>query len=152
MTLNACSASMPLSLTSFDLTRSASSNALDAECISRTKDFLTTSGAIVMPISPIDRFMAKCRVEGSCIVWTGATYRSGDKRSPGLWYEGKRWPARRWYAIHVKGMDVRDWMNVEQGCANPLCVRHGKLNDPGIGRNYQRQAYLLNALFPEHQE
>lgn len=98
---------------------------------------------------PIERFMAKCRVDGLCIVWTGATYPSGDKRSPGFWFNGKRWPARRWYAVHVHGREVHDSDNVEQGCSNPLCVRHSKVITGMPGRNYQRQAYLLNELFPE---
>lgn len=102
-----------------------------------------------MSRTALERFKAKCRVEGECLVWTGATYPSGPKRSPGFWFEGKRWPARRWFATHIAGAEVKEWHNVEQTCANPLCVKHFRVDDPGVGRNIVRQNYLLNAMFPE---
>ena len=99
--------------------------------------------------SAVERFKAKCQfMPGSgCVIWRGATSHrhSGRERSPSFWYQGKRWPARRWAAIHIHGLKVDDSVNVGQGCGEPLCVQHVEVK-PCDSRNLERQAYLLEQI------
>lgn len=99
--------------------------------------------------SAIERFKAKCEFQpgSGCVIWTGATSKSeaGTVASPAFWYEGKRWPARRWAAINIHGLEVSESANVRQTCGEPLCVQHVQVVN-GIARNYERQGYLLESL------
>lgn len=96
------------------------------------------------------RFRSKCRFEAGsgCVVWTGATSKSraGTTPAPAFWASGKRWPARRWAAIHVHGLTVAETDNVVETCGEPLCVQHVAVEPCTIGRNYERQNYLLRGL------
>lgn len=109
-----------------------------------------------MVTSAVERFLAKCEfMAGSgCVIWRGATSKSnaGKADSPAFWFEGKRWPARRWAAIHIHGLEVSEAHNVQQTCGEPLCVQHLDVV-VSMPRNIERQNYLLEQLgYGEEQE
>lgn len=96
-----------------------------------------------------ERFVDKCEFKAGsgCVIWRGATSKSdaGKQDSPAFWYDGKRWPARRWAAIHIHGLPVTDGDNVVQTCGEPLCVEHVEVKRCDA-RNLERQNYLLEQL------
>jgi hypothetical protein len=76
------------------------------------------------------RFAEKCRFDPTtgCVLWTGGTTagRGNSARYGSFWYEGSRWFAHRWSAVHIKGLVLGDHQaghNCPHG-ANSLCVEH----------------------------
>lgn len=84
-------------------------------------------------IDALERFKAKCEFDATtgCVVWTGGTTRGrGNTATYGsFWYEGRRWFAHRWAAVHIHGLNVGG-LQVAHCCPhtggkpNSLCVQH----------------------------
>jgi hypothetical protein len=78
----------------------------------------------------LERFAEKCRFDPvtGCVLWTGGTTagRGNTARYGSFWYEGERWAAHRWSAIHIKGLALGT--NQAGHCCpcgpNTLCVEH----------------------------
>lgn len=78
----------------------------------------------------LERFAEKCRFDPTtgCVLWIGGTTAGKGKsaRYGSFWFEGERWAAHRWSAIHIKGINLGE----NQGghyCPhgpNTLCVEH----------------------------
>lgn len=87
----------------------------------------------VLAIDPLERFRRSCRFDGAtgCVLWTGGTTRGrGNSAVYGsFWFEGRRWFAHRWAAVHIHGLDV-EGLQVGHNCPNTrngpqtLCVEH----------------------------
>lgn len=78
----------------------------------------------------LERFAEKCRFDATtgCVLWIGGTTagRGNSARYGSFWYEGERWAAHRWSAIHIKGLKLGT--NQAGHCCpcgpNTLCVEH----------------------------
>lgn len=78
----------------------------------------------------LERFAEKCRYDPAtgCVLWTGGTTagHGNSARYGSFWFEGARWYAHRWSAIHIKGIDLGG--NQAGHCCpagpNTLCVEH----------------------------
>lgn len=76
------------------------------------------------------RFAEKCRFDPvtGCVLWIGGTSagRGNSARYGAFWYEGVRWAAHRWSAVHIKGLALGT--NQAGHCcphgSNTLCVEH----------------------------
>lgn len=84
----------------------------------------------MQPLDPLARFAEKCRFDPftGCVVWTGGRTRGrGNTAQYGsFWYEGRRWFAHRWAAVHVHRLDVGA-LQVAHVCPHgsfSLCVEH----------------------------
>lgn len=87
----------------------------------------------VLAVDPLERFRASCRFDPvtGCVLWTGGTTsgRGNSAKYGSFWFEGRRWFAHRWAAIHIHGLDV-DGLQVGHCCPhtnggpNTLCVEH----------------------------
>jgi hypothetical protein len=88
---------------------------------------------------PIDkalrRFVAKCEFmpASGCVLWRGGTEWSRDKteRTGVFSFEGKRWRARRWAAVHIhKLFGKHSGKEATVSCGEALCVQHVTATDP----------------------
>ncbi len=78
----------------------------------------------------LERFAEKCRFDPTtgCVLWTGGTTagRGNSARYGSFWFEGSRWFAHRWSAVHIKGLALGT--NQAGHCCpcgpNTLCVEH----------------------------
>lgn len=78
----------------------------------------------------MERFVEKLAFDPftGCVMWTGGLT-SGAGHGPGygsFWFEGRRWSAHRWAAVHIHGFDI-DGLQVDHWCpcgASTLCVEH----------------------------
>lgn len=84
----------------------------------------------LLPIDALQRFAAKCTFDATtgCVLWTGGTTQGrGNSAVYGsFWYEGARWFAHRWAAVHIHGLPVAG-VQVGHCCPghpNTLCVQH----------------------------
>ena len=84
----------------------------------------------LLPMDALARFAAKCRFDATtgCVLWTGGTTQGrGNTATYGsFWYEGRRWFAHRWAAVHIHRLPV-DGVQVGHCCPghpNTLCVEH----------------------------
>lgn len=87
----------------------------------------------LLPIDALQRFAAKCDFDPvtGCVVWTGGTTagRGNSAVYGSFWYEGRRWFAHRWAAVHIHGLPV-EGVQVGHCCPhtlgkpNTLCVEH----------------------------
>lgn len=87
----------------------------------------------LLPIDALQRFAAKCEFDATtgCVVWRGGTTagRGNSAVYGSFWYEGRRWFAHRWAAVHIHGLPV-DGVQVGHCCPhtggkpNTLCVEH----------------------------
>jgi hypothetical protein len=82
--------------------------------------------------SAIERFVAKCRFDPGtgCVLWTGGQTSGRGHSAPygAFWFEGRRWFAHRWAALHIHGLDI-EYKQVDHCCPNipkpdTLCVQH----------------------------
>lgn len=78
----------------------------------------------------LQRFREKCQFDPTtgCVLWTGGTTagRGNSAVYGAFWYEGRRWFAHRWAAVHVHGLVVGN-LQVGHCCPsgpNTLCVEH----------------------------
>lgn len=80
----------------------------------------------------LQRFAAKCTFDATtgCVRWIGGTTQGrGNSATYGsFWFEGRRWFAHRWAAVHIHGLPV-EGVQVGHCCphrAHPdtLCVQH----------------------------
>jgi hypothetical protein len=84
----------------------------------------------VVAINALARFADKCEFDPTtgCVLWRGGTTSGrGNTASYGsFWYDGRRWFAHRWAAVHIHRLAVND-MQVGHCCPagpNTLCVQH----------------------------
>ena len=91
----------------------------------------------------LERFAEKCAFDPmtGCVMWVGGTTSGRGHKEPygAFWFEGRRWFAHRWAAVHVHGLDVCD-MQVDHNCPHgpsTLCVEHVKPETPAVNREYQ---------------
>lgn len=78
------------------------------------------------------RFAEKCLFvpTSGCILWTGGTTAGrGNSARYGAFWDGKRWFAHRWAAVHIHGIDLGEnqaghCCPAEFGGPNSLCVQH----------------------------
>lgn len=116
----------------------------------------------LLPIDALQRFAAKCDFDPvtGCVVWTGGTTagRGNSAVYGSFWYEGKRWFAHRWAAVHIHGLHVNGYQ-VGHCCPhtggkpNTLCVEHvtpqtqlenlAELNGRVQQTNAERQYWLF---------
>lgn len=78
----------------------------------------------------LQRFRDKCEFDPGtgCVLWAGGTTagRGNSAVYGAFWYEGRRWFAHRWAAVHIHGLPVAG-MQVGHCCPsgpNTLCVQH----------------------------
>jgi hypothetical protein len=78
----------------------------------------------------LERFAEKCRFDPTtgCVLWTGGTTagRGNSARYGSFWFEGSRWFAHRWSAVHIKGLALGE-NQAGHNCPcgpNTLCVEH----------------------------
>jgi hypothetical protein len=92
------------------------------------------SAALQLPArerTAIERFAEKCRFDPvtGCVLWIGGT--TSAQLATALygvfWFEGRRWCAHRWAALHIHGLTI-DGFEVDHCCPlakpNTLCVQH----------------------------
>lgn len=79
-----------------------------------------------------ERFVEKCRFDPvtGCVLWTGGTSagRGNTARYGVFWFEGSRWFAHRWAAVHIHDFNLGE-SQVGHCCPhgpNTLCVHHLK--------------------------
>lgn len=116
----------------------------------------------LLPIDALQRFAAKCDFDPvtGCVVWTGGTTagRGNSAVYGSFWYEGRRWFAHRWAAVHIHGLHVNGYQ-VGHCCPhtggkpNTLCVEHvtpqtqlenlAELNGRVQQTNAERQYWLF---------
>jgi hypothetical protein len=80
----------------------------------------------------LQRFAEKCAFDPvtGCVMWVGgATSGHGHNQPYGsFWFEGERWFAHRWAAIHIHGFEITG-LQVDHNCPcgpSTLCVQHIK--------------------------
>lgn len=88
---------------------------------------------LLLPIDALTRFAAKCTFDATtgCVRWIGGTTQGrGNSATYGsFWFEGRRWFAHRWSAVHIHGLNV-DGVQVGHCCPHTggkpdtLCVEH----------------------------
>lgn len=78
----------------------------------------------------LERFAEKCEFDPAtgCVLWTGGTTagRGNTARYGSFWFEGARWFAHRWAAIHIHGIALGENQAGHNCPAGPntLCVQH----------------------------
>lgn len=88
-------------------------------------------GSSCEPVRPaLDRFAEKCAFDpvSGCVMWIGGTSRGRGRTEPYgvFWFEGQRWFAHRWAAIHIHGHEITG-LDVDHRCPlgpSTLCVEH----------------------------
>jgi len=80
----------------------------------------------------LDRFAAKCAFDYTtgCVMWIGGQTSGHGHNQPygAFWFEGRRWFAHRWAALHIHGFDISG-LTVDHCCPcgpTTLCVQHVK--------------------------
>jgi len=80
--------------------------------------------------TPLERFAEKCAFDAAtgCVMWVGGTTSGHGHHQPygSFWFEGKRWFAHRWAAMHIHGLEITGWQ-VDHNCPcgpSTLCVQH----------------------------
>lgn len=95
----------------------------------------------------IERFAEKCRFDPltGCVLWAGGRTRGrGNTAEYGsFWYEGRRWFAHRWAAVHIHDLPLGRSDQVGHCCpAGPftLCVEHveGTTTAANMAEQYER--------------
>jgi hypothetical protein len=78
----------------------------------------------------LERFAEKCVFDATtgCVLWTGGTTagRGNSARYGSFWFEGQRWFAHRWAAVHIHGIALGEHQ-AGHCCPhgpNTLCVEH----------------------------
>lgn len=83
-------------------------------------------------MTPLQRFLSFCKFDPGtgCVIWMGGQTSGRGHSAPygSFWFEGRRWFAHRWAAMHIHGHDI-DGLQVEHFCParehpNTLCVEH----------------------------
>lgn len=96
--------------------------------------------------TPLERFAEKCRFDPAtgCVLWTGATTagRGNSTRYGSFWFEGARWFAHRWSAIHIHRIALGSHQ-AGHCCphgVNSLCVEHvtAQTNDENQAEKNER--------------
>lgn len=89
------------------------------------------------------RFAEKCAFDPytGCVMWVGGTTAGHGHNEPygSFWFEGEKWTAHRWAAIHIHGFDITG-LQVDHNCpAGPstLCVEHLKPETAEVNRYLQ---------------
>jgi len=117
------------------------------------------NGKVMAAPDPIARFAEKCRFDPTtgCVLWTGGTTRGrGNSAVYGsFWYDGRRWFAHRFAAVHIHGLDLgHDTVgHCCPGGPRTLCVEHvarQSLGDNVAERNV-RHANLARQTANERQ-
>lgn len=79
----------------------------------------------------LERFAEKCRFDPTtgCVLWIGGTTagRGNSAVYGSFWFEGRRWFAHRWAAIHIHGLNLGEFQagHCCPNCPpNTLCVEH----------------------------
>jgi hypothetical protein len=114
-------------------------------------------------MTALERFASKCRFDPTtgCVLWEGGTTagRGNSAVYGSFWFEGARWFAHRWSAIHIHGIALGSHQ-AGHCCphgANSLCIQHvtGQTNQENQDEknerrrakaeqtNAERQYYLL---------
>lgn len=95
------------------------------------------------PVSAIKRFASKCAFDPvtGCVMWVGGKTSGRGHNEPygSFWFEGVRWFAHRWAAIHIHGFEITG-LQVDHCCPvgpSTLCVEHLKPEPASINREYQ---------------
>ena len=106
------------------------------------------------------RFATKCchnPITG-CVEWIGGqTAAHGHTAFYGaFWFEGKRWPAHRWAAKFIHGMEIEDRL-IQHTCPNLLCQQHlvsirPVLSETEMRYRWVRIQYGLDELPPEEEQ
>ena len=103
-------------------------------------------------MTPLDRFRSFCRFEPEtgCVVWVGGKTQGRGHHVPygAFWFEGRRWFAHRWSALHIHGL-VIDGFDVDHRCPfiphpNTLCVEHVQALTPAKNRELQTQRAMIH--------
>jgi len=91
----------------------------------------------------IERFAAKCAFDPvtGCVMWIGGKTSGRGHGEPygSFWFEGERWFAHRWAAMHIHGFEITG-LQVDHCCpAGPstLCVEHVKPEPAEVNRQLQ---------------
>ena len=91
----------------------------------------------------IERFAAKCAFDPvtGCVMWIGGKTSGRGHGEPygSFWFEGERWFAHRWAAMHIHGFEITG-LQVDHCCpAGPstLCVEHVKPEPAEVNRVLQ---------------
>ena len=91
----------------------------------------------------IERFAAKCAFDPvtGCVMWVGGKTSGRGHGEPygSFWFEGERWFAHRWAAMHIHGFEITG-LQVDHCCpAGPstLCVQHVKPEPAAVNRQLQ---------------
>lgn len=78
----------------------------------------------------LERFAEKCRFDPTtgCVLWIGGTTagRGNTATYGSFWFEGSRWFAHRWSAVHIHGLNLGE-NQAGHTCPhgpNTLCVEH----------------------------
>jgi hypothetical protein len=92
---------------------------------------------------PLQRFIEKCAFDAAtgCVMWVGGTTSGHGHHEPygSFWFEGSRWFAHRWAAIHIHGYDITG-LQVDHNCPcgpSTLCVQHLKPETGAVNRTLQ---------------
>ena len=95
--------------------------------------------------SALDRFAEKCAFDPTtgCVMWVGGTSRGHGHSQPYgvFWYEGERWFAHRWAAMHIHGLDIFN-VHADHCCPcgpSTLCVQHVRVSTPEENRRLQHE-------------
>lgn len=95
------------------------------------------------PVPALQRFAEKCAFDPvtGCVMWVGGTTSGRGHGEPygSFWFEGERWFAHRWAAMHIHGFEITG-LQVDHCCpAGPstLCVEHVKPEPAEVNRTLQ---------------
>lgn len=93
--------------------------------------------------SALQRFAEKCAFDPctGCVMWVGGvTSGRGHNEPYGVfWFEGERWFAHRWSALHIHGFEIAG-LQVDHNCPHgpsTLCVQHVKPETSEVNRLLQ---------------
>lgn len=121
-------------------------------------------------LSPLERFRRYCQFDPTtgCVIWTGGTATGRGNSAPYgvFWYDGRRWFAHRWAAIHIHGMAPEhiEGHHVDHCCEphrhggpeplppNTLCVQHVRAltpRDNSLDRWARQQFAILSNGYGE---
>lgn len=91
----------------------------------------------------LERFAERCAFDPvtGCVMWIGGKTSGRGHSEPygSFWFEGARWFAHRWAAMHIHGFEITG-LQVDHCCpAGPstLCVEHVKPEPAEVNRALQ---------------
>jgi hypothetical protein len=92
---------------------------------------------------PLQRFAEKCAFDYAtgCVMWIGGTTSGRGHNEPygSFWFEGERWFAHRWSAMHIHELEITGLQEDHNCPCDPstLCVEYVKPETSAINRALQ---------------